>query len=70
MTGTACDLCGYDETETSCLNKFDLLSLWLFEKINNDHLQVGGSMGGDSILIGAESVKSGVVANDGCLERL
>jgi hypothetical protein len=41
MTGTACDLCEYDETETSCLNKFDLFSLLLFEKINNNQLQVG-----------------------------
>lgn len=38
MTGTASELCDYNENETSNLNNFDLFSLRLFEKIKANRL--------------------------------
>ena len=55
MAGTACDLCECDENESRCLNKFDLFSLRLFEKINNDRLRAKDPLGGEIILKGNES---------------
>lgn len=55
MTGTACDLCEYDENEISCLNDFDLFSLWLFEKINNDRLCAEDSLGCETLFKGNKS---------------
>ena len=70
MTGTACEVCVHDETETRFLNRFDLLSLWLFEKINNDHLQAEDLPGCESILNGNESMKTDVAVNDRGLKGL
>ena len=64
MTGTACDLCEYDEKENSCLSNFDLLSLWLFEKINSDHFRIEDSLGYESIFKGNESTRSNLAMID------
>jgi len=64
MTGTACDLYEYDENEISCLNKFDLFSLWLFEKINNNHFRAEDSLGCESILKSYESTRPDLVIID------
>ena len=56
MTGTACELIECDEFENNCLNKFDLLSLCLFEKINNDCMQVEDSTDFESVLCDVDSL--------------
>ena len=38
MTGTASELCDYNENEPRDLNSFDLFSLWLLKKANTGHL--------------------------------
>ena len=38
MTGTASELCDYNENETSNLDNFDLFSLRLIEKIKENRL--------------------------------
>jgi len=65
MTGTACDLCEYDENENSCLNNFDLFSLWLIEKINGDDFRIEDSLGCESIFKGNESTRPNLVIIDG-----
>ena len=69
MTGTACDVYEYDENETSCLNNFDLFSLYLFEKINKDHLRGEDSLGYESNFKGRESKGPDLVIIDGGLSE-
>lgn len=49
MTGTACELIECDEFENDCLDKFDLFSLYLFEKVNNDCMQIEDSTDFESV---------------------
>ncbi len=69
MAGTVCELCEYDEAETNYLSKFDLFSLWLFENMNNDYLQVKDSLDYESRLKGNELVKLEAVTGDGGMKR-
>ena len=68
MTGTACDLYEHDENESRCLNKFDLFSLWFFEKINNNHFRDEDSLGYESILKSNESTMPDLVIIDGGID--
>jgi hypothetical protein len=65
MTGTACELCDYDEKVTGNINEFYQFSLSLFEMINNDQSLVAGSRDYESILNSNSSTSSGPVIKVG-----
>ena len=65
MTGTACELCGYDEKVTGNINEFYQFSLSLFEMINNDHSLLEGSRDYESMLNSNSSTNSGPVIKVG-----
>ncbi len=50
MTGTASELCDYNDNETRNLNNFDLFSLRLFEKIKANRLLPTDASGRTPIL--------------------
>ena len=50
MTGTASELCDYNENETSNLDNFDLFSLRLIEKIKENRLLHTDSLDHTAIL--------------------
>lgn len=58
MTGTVSELCDNYENEGENINSFDLFSLWLFGKTNNNQSLVEDSCSYESILKNDESTRS------------